>query len=140
MLFKVQKILLQKLYQNNPEYRKQIKRICYREGVIITKATKPEEKTAYNMYYEFSEKVNHLPSHRILAINRGESEEFLKVKIEKPEDKILDLINRDIIKQKTQFTTILEETIEDSWSRLIEPSIEREIRSRLNRKSRNSSY
>lgn len=52
------------------------------------------------MYYEFSEKVNHLPSHRILAINRGETEEFLKVKIEKPEDKILDLINRDIIKQK----------------------------------------
>lgn len=87
------------------------------------------------MYYEFSEKVNHLPSHRILAINRGESEEFLKVKIEKPEDKILDLINRDIIKQKTQFTTILEETIEDSWSRLIEPSIEREIRSDLTEKA-----
>ena len=87
------------------------------------------------MYYEFSEKVNHLPSHRILAINRGEAEEFLKVKIEKPEDKILDLINRDIIKQKTQFTTILEETIEDSWSRLIEPSIEREIRSDLTEKA-----
>ena len=123
------------MYKRQPEYRKQIKRICYREGVIITKATKPEEKTAYNMYYEFSEKVNHLPSHRILAINRGESEEFLKVKIEKPEDKILDLINRDIIKQKTQFTTILEETIEDSWSRLIEPSIEREIRSDLTEKA-----
>ena len=88
-----------------------------------------------NMYYEFSEKVNHLPSHRILAINRGEAEEFLKVKIEKPEDKILDLINRDIIKQKTQFTTILEETIADSWSRLIEPSIEREIRSDLTEKA-----
>lgn len=87
------------------------------------------------MYYEFSEKVNHLPSHRILAINRGEAEEFLKVKIEKPEDKILDLINRDIIKQKTQFTTILEETIADSWSRLIEPSIEREIRSDLTEKA-----
>lgn len=87
------------------------------------------------MYYEFSEKVNHLPSHRILAINRGEAEDFLKVKIEKPEDKILDLINRDIIKQKTQFTTILEETIADSWSRLIEPSIEREIRSDLTEKA-----
>ena len=129
------KDIIAEIISDNPEYRKQIKRICYREGVIITKATKPEEKTAYNMYYEFSEKVNHLPSHRILAINRGESEEFLKVKIEKPEDKILDLINRDIIKQKTQFTTILEETIEDSWSRLIEPSIEREIRSDLTEKA-----
>lgn len=129
------KDIIAEIISDNPEYRKQIKRICYREGVIITKATKPEEKTAYNMYYEFSEEVNHLPSHRILAINRGESEEFLKVKIEKPEDKILDLINRDIIKQKTQFTTILEETIEDSWSRLIEPSIEREIRSDLTEKA-----
>lgn len=129
------KDIIAEIISDNPEYRKQIKRICYREGVIITKATKPEEKTAYNMYYEFSEKVNHLHSHRILAINRGESEEFLKVKIEKPEDKILDLINRDIIKQKTQFTTILEETIEDSWSRLIEPSIEREIRSDLTEKA-----
>ena len=129
------KDIIAEIISDNPEYRKQIKRICYREGVIITKATKPEEKTAYNMYYEFSEEVNHLPSHRILAINRGESEEFLKVKIEKPEDKILDLINRDIIKQKTQFTTILEETIEDSWSRLIEPSIEREIRSDLSEKA-----
>lgn len=129
------KDIIAEIISDNPEYRKQIKRICYREGVIITKATKPEEKTAYNMYYEFSEKVNHLPSHRILAINRGEAEEFLKVKIEKPEDKILDLINRDIIKQKTQFTTILEETIADSWSRLIEPSIEREIRSDLTEKA-----
>ena len=129
------KDIIAEIISDNPEYRKQIKRICYREGVIITKATKPEEKTAYNMYYEFGEKVNHLPSHRILAINRGEAEEFLKVKIEKPEDKILDLINRDIIKQKTQFTTILEETIADSWSRLIEPSIEREIRSDLTEKA-----
>ena len=129
------KDIIAEIISDNPEYRKQIKRICYREGVIITKATKPEEKTPYNMYYEFSEKANHLPSHRILAINRGEAEEFLKVKIEKPEDKILDLINRDIIKQKTQFTTILEETIADSWSRLIEPSIEREIRSDLTEKA-----
>ena len=129
------KDIIAEIISDNPEYRKQIKHICYREGVIITKATKPEEKTAYNMYYEFGEKVNHLPSHRILAINRGEAEEFLKVKIEKPEDKILDLINRDIIKQKTQFTTILEDTIADSWSRLIEPSIEREIRSDLTEKA-----
>ena len=120
---------------DDANYRKNIKRMCYREAVIETKATKPEERSSYEMYYDFSEGINRLPSHRILAINRGEKEEFLKVKIEKPEDKILDLINRDIIKQKTQFTTILEETIEDSWSRLIEPSIEREIRSDLTEKA-----
>ena len=120
---------------DNPKYRKQIKRICYREGVISTKATKPEEKTAYQMYYDFNEKVNHLPSHRILAINRGEKEEYLKVKLEKPEDKILDLIARDMIKGNTQFTSMLQTTIDDSWKRLIEPSIDREIRSDLTEKA-----
>ena len=120
---------------DNPKYRKQIKRICYREGVISTKATKPEEKTAYQMYYDFNEKVNHLPSHRILAINRGEKEEYLKVKLEKPEDKILDLIARDMIKENTQFTSMLQTTIDDSWKRLIEPSIDREIRSDLTEKA-----
>ena len=129
------KDIIAEIISDNPEYRKQIKRLCYREGVIITKATKPEEKTTYNMYYEFSEKINHLPSHRILAINRGEAEEYLKAKIEKPEDKIIYFINKDIIKQKTQFTNILEDTILDSWERLIEPSIEREIRSDLTEKA-----
>ena len=88
---------------DNPKYRKKIKGICYREGVIATKATKPEEKSSYDMYYDFAENVNKLPSHRILAINRGEKEEFLKVKIDKPEEKILAYIQRDIIKGHTQF-------------------------------------
>lgn len=68
---------------DNAEYRKQIKRLIYREALIETKASKEDEKSNYEMYYEFSEKVNRIPSHRILAINRGEKEEFLKVKIEK---------------------------------------------------------
>ena len=70
---------------DNAKYRKQIKRTCYLEGMITTKATKPEEKSSYDMYYEFSEKVNRIPSHRILAINRGEKEEIINVKIEKQE-------------------------------------------------------
>ena len=120
---------------DNADYRKAIKRICFREAVIISKATK-EEKSAYDMYYDFSELISKIPSHRILAINRGEKEEFLKVKLEKPEDKILDIIRKDIIKDKSnQFSTILEETIEDSYKRLIEPSIDREIRTDLTRKS-----
>ena len=120
---------------DNPKYRKKIKGICYREGVIATKATKPEEKSSYDMYYDFAENVNRLPSHRILAINRGEKEEFLKVKIDKPEEKILDYIQRDIIKGHTQFEQYLIDTIADSWKRLIEPSIDREIRSDLTEKA-----
>ena len=120
---------------DNPKYRKKIKGICYREGVIATKATKPEEKSSYDMYYDFAENVNKLPSHRILAINRGEKEEFLKVKIDKPEEKILAYIQRDIIKGHTQFEQYLIDTIADSWKRLIEPSIDREIRSDLTEKA-----
>ncbi len=129
------KDIIAEMIADDPNYRKEIKRICYRDGVVITKATKPEEKTAYNMYYEFNEKVNRIPSHRILAINRGEKEEFLKVKLDKPEENILHYIEQDVIKGKTQFTTMLEETIEDSWKRLIEPSIDREIRSDLTEKA-----
>ena len=120
---------------DNAEYRKQIKRFTYRDGIIETKAAKEDEKSNYEMYYDFNEKVNRIPSHRILAINRGEKEEFLKVKITKPEEKILEIMENDIIKGNTQFTEMLINTILDSWKRLIEPSIEREIRSDLTEKA-----
>lgn len=121
---------------DNAKYRKQIKRTFYLEGMITTKATKPEEKSSYDMYYEFSEKVNRIPSHRILAINRGEKEEFLKVKIDKPEEKILASIEKDIIKDEhSQYTELLKNCIADSFSRLIEPSIDREIRADLTEKA-----
>ena len=120
---------------DNAKYRKEIKRQCYREAVIETKAAKEEEKSNYEMYYEYSEAIKYIPSHRILAINRGEKEEFLKVKIQKPEEKIVAYMERDTIKGETQFTTMLKETILDSFKRLIEPSIEREIRSDLTEKA-----
>ncbi len=120
---------------DNSKYRKQIKRICYREANIQTKASNPEEKSNYEMYYDYQEAIKYIPSHRILAINRGEKEDFLKVKIEKPEEKILEYIERDVIKGDTQFTEMLKETIEDSFKRLIEPSIDREIRSDLTEKA-----
>jgi len=119
---------------DNAKYRKYIKGACYREALIETKASK-EEKSNYEMYYDFSEEIKKIPSHRVLAINRGESEEFLKVKISKPEDKILYYIEKDVIKGDTQFTDILKDTILDSYKRLIEPSIEREIRSDLTEKA-----
>ena len=120
---------------DNPEYRKQIKKICYREAFIVTKAVNEEEKTNYEMYYDYTEKLSSIPSHRILATNRGEKEEAIKVKIEKPEEKILQLINKDIIKGNTQFKEMLEKTTLDAFKRLIEPSIDREIRSDLTEKA-----
>lgn len=120
---------------DNAEYRKRIKKMCFREAVIISKAAK-EEKSPYEMYYDFSELISKVPSHRILAMNRGEKEEFLKVKIDKPEEKILDYIKRDIIKDKnSQFSKILNTAIEDSYKRLIEPSIDREVRTDLTEKA-----
>ena len=127
--------IIAEMISDNPEYRKLIKQIVYSKGIIKTTATKPEEKSAYEMYYDYSENVNKIPSHRILAINRGEKEEFLKVKIEKEEDKILEKIEEDIIKGETQFADYLKTTIQDSFKRLIEPSIDREIRSDLTEKA-----
>ncbi len=120
---------------DNSKYRKEIKSLLFREGLIVTKAAKEEEKSNYEMYYDYSEAIKYIPSHRILAINRGEKEEFLKVKIEKPEEKILAYIEKDIIKGQTQFTQMLKDTIQDSFKRLIEPSIDREIRSDLTEKA-----
>ena len=120
---------------DDADYRKKIKSKCFREAVIATKNAK-DEKSPYEMYYEFSEGILRIPSHRILAINRGEKEEFLKVKVEKPEEKILDYLNKQIIKDyKSQYNEVLTNCIEDSFKRLIEPSIEREIRSDLTERS-----
>ena len=117
------------------KYRKEIKRQLFREGLVVIKASKEDEKSNYEMYYEYQEPIKTIPSHRILAINRGEKEGFLKVSLAKPEEKILKYIEKDIIKGETQFTQMLQDTILDSFKRLIEPSIDREIRSELTEKA-----
>ena len=89
---------------DNSKYRKEIKRYCNYEGLITSKAIDEEKKSNYEMYYNYTEALKYIPSHRILAINRGEKEDILKVKIEKPEEKILAYIEKDIIKGETQFT------------------------------------
>ena len=122
-----------------PVYRKEIKRYCYRDGVIATEVNEKDEKedkATYQMYFDFNEKVNRIPSHRILAINRAEKENAIKLKIQKPEENIIDFIERDVIKDKnSNYANILEDTVEDSFKRLIEPSVEREIRSDLTEKA-----
>ena len=127
--------IIAEMISDESKYRKEIKRQCYREATINTKAIDKEQKSSYEMYYEFSETIRTIPSHRILAINRGEKEKFLKVSIEKPEEKILNYIQKYIIKGDTQFTQMLIETIADSYKRLIEPSIDREIRNDLTEKA-----
>ncbi len=130
---------------DDTEFRKMIKKIYNKEAVIQTEGTKPEEKTNYNMYYAFEEKVGSIPSHRILAINRGEKEEFLKVKIVKPDDKILysivkktiknwdavlkfkdNLVDTDInnITPDISREELIVEAIVDGWYRLTEPSVD----------------
>lgn len=120
---------------DNAQFRKEIKKYCYREGLIETVASDENEKSNYEMYYKYNEAIRFVPSHRILAINRGENEKFLKVNINKPEDKIIKYLENDIIKGQTQFTQMLKDTILDSFKRLIEPSIDREIRSDLTEKA-----
>ena len=127
--------IIAEIISDEPKYRKIIKSMCFREAIISTRAAK-EEKSPYEMYYEFNEGILRIPSHRILAINRGENEEFLKVKIEKPEEKILQMIENSVIKANdTQYVTMLKNTILDAYKRLIEPSIEREIRTELTERS-----
>ena len=120
---------------DNAEFRKMLKKIYYYEGLITSEAVNPEEKSPYEMYYEFSEKVKTIPSHRILAINRGEKEKLLKVKIIKPEEKVLADLEKAIIIKNSTRKEELKTTIADSWKRLIEPSLDREIRSDLTDKA-----
>ena len=120
---------------DDADYRKKIKSFDFREAVIKTKQAK-EESSPYEMYYDYGEAILRMPSHRILAINRGEKEKFLKVKLETPDEKILDYLEKQIIiDKKSQFAGLLEKTIQDSYKRLIAPSIEREIRNDLTEKA-----
>ena len=113
------------------EYRKEIRKMIYDVGVIDTKASKPDEKSVYEMYYDYQEAVKKIPSHRILAINRGEKEEFLKVKIEETDSTILNYLNEKVLIENGSYRKELVETIEDAYKRLIKPSVENEVRNEL---------
>ena len=129
------KDILAENISDEADYRKRIRDLTFKKGTLVSAAKDEKAESVYEMYYDFTELVHKLPSHRILAINRGEKEEFLKIKLEKPEEKILKYIEKDIIKNTTQFTEMLKTTIEDSFKRLIEPSVDREIRSDLTEKA-----
>ena len=116
---------------DNAEFRKDIRKIFMQSGLIVSKGKK-EEDSVYSMYYDFSEPVSKIAGHRVLAINRGEKEEFLQVKIEVPSEKVIDYLKRNVIKNPpVPASKYVEEAIEDSYERLIFPSVEREVRNEL---------
>ena len=116
---------------DNAKYRKKIRGITYRTGKLVTTAVNKDESTVYDMYYNFSEEIKKIPSHRILAITRGEKEKVLKVKLDLDEESVLKYLDRETLKGDSIFKDDLILCIEDSYKRLIKPSIEREIRGEL---------
>lgn len=114
------------------DYRTWIRNITVKKGRVISQAKDAEAESVYEMYYDFDEPVTRLAGHRILALNRGEKEKFLTVKVEAPEEDILRFLEKKTIHSDNPYTTpILKETAEDSYRRLIAPAIEREIRNDL---------
>lgn len=122
--------IISEIISDNAEYRKWIRRLLAKEGLVVTKG-KSEETTPYEMYYDYSEAVLKMPSHRILAINRGEKEKILSVSVEVDEDKIIEYLKKNILKGNNSTDKYLELSIKDSLKRLIYPSVEREIRAEL---------
>ena len=114
------------------DYRSWIRKQTMKKGKLVSTAKDAETESVYEMYYEFEEALSKLAGHRILALNRGEKEKFLTVKIEAPEDDILRYLEKQVIHQDNPYTTsVLKAVVEDSYKRLIAPAIEREIRSEL---------
>ena len=121
---------------DNANYRSWIRKTTMKKGKVTSTAKDPEAESVYEMYYEFEEPVSKLAGHRILALNRGEKEKFLTVKVEAPEEDILRYLEKKIIHKDNPYTApVLKETVEDSYHRLIAPAIEREIRNELTEKA-----
>lgn len=121
---------------DNADYRTWIRRTTMKKGKIVSTAKDQESESVYEMYYEFEEPVSKLAGHRILALNRGEKEKFLNVKVEAPEDEILTYLEKKTVHRDNPYTAVvLKETVDDSYHRLIAPAIEREVRNELTEKA-----
>ncbi len=124
--------IIAEIISDNAEHRKAIRELTQKGGLLVSKAQNPEEDTVYRNYYEFSEAVSKAVPHRVLAINRGENEKILSVKIEVDEEKILSYLNKkELSKEDFVGKSYVEAAIADAYSRLIAPSIEREVRGEL---------
>ncbi|MBR4944437.1 MAG: RNA-binding transcriptional accessory protein [Peptococcaceae bacterium] len=127
--------IIAEILADDAELRKVARQQAWKNGVLITKLRKTleeNETTPYEMYYEYEESIQKIPPHRILAVNRGEKDEILSVKIEQSEDSILQVISKNYSQKRNADTQqIFDEAAKDSWKRLISPAIEREIRNEL---------
>ncbi|MFC0302308.1 Tex family protein [Virgibacillus soli] len=131
--------IIAELISDNAEYREYIRKETFTRGTVLSNVKNKEldEKNVYEMYYEYSEHVRSIVSHRILALNRGEKEDVLRVMIEPPVERIIQFLQKNIVQLGTgkEITELLHSAIEDSYKRLIQPSIEREIRNQLTEKA-----
>ena len=132
--------IIAEMISDDADNRKFIRQYTFDDGLIKTEA-KTEEVTKFEMYYDYKESIKNMPPHRVLAINRGENEDVLKVKVVAPEDTILRELRHKVIEnEKSIFVEQLEEALEDSYNRLIGPSIEREVRSTLTEEAEEDAF
>ncbi len=133
------KDIIAEVISDEADYRMFIRELTFDKGRIVSAAKDPEAESVYEMYYEFDEALNKVPGHRILAINRGEKEKVLTVKVEAPEEEIISYLeSKVILKDNPNTTKILKDVIADSYKRLVAPAIEREIRSSLTEEAEDS--
>ena len=132
--------ILAEMISDEADYRMEIRKRTMKKGQIVSSARDENASSVYEKYYDASEPVSQIASHRVLALNRGEKEKFLTVKIEAPVEEILRYLEKQIIKTENPYTTpVLRATIADAYNRLIAPAIEREVRSELTEKAEDSS-
>jgi uncharacterized protein len=132
------KDILAETFSDEPAYRQYIRDFTYKQGKVVSVVKKEEkdEKQVFAMYYEYEEAIQKILPHRVLAVNRGEKEEILRVSVSAPIEKIVHYLNRQIVKKQHSIAApVVKEAIEDSYKRLIEPAIEREIRKELTEKA-----
>ena len=124
--------IIAEMIADDPDITKDVREATFKTGLIVTEAVDPEEKTVYDMYYDHQEALAKIPNHRVLAINRGEKEKKLKVKVSVDAEKIHALIGKAVLRnEKSIFYGALQETIADAYKRLMAPSVEREMRNLL---------
>ena len=130
------KDILAEQISDEAEYRVYIRDLTMKKGLLTSTAKDEKAESVYEMYYEYSENISKVAGHRVLALNRGEKEKFLSVKIEAPEEDILRYLQKKVIRKDNSITApVLREVVEDSYKRLIAPAIEREIRNLLTEKA-----
>ncbi len=130
--------IIAEIISDEADYRKYIRELTIKEGTLTSTAKDAEAKTVYEMYYNFEEPISKMAGHRVLAINRGENEKVLTVKIVAPEERIINYLKKKVILKDNQYTNdVLAAVIDDSYKRLIAPAIEREIRSELTENAEN---